>query len=104
MRAPIKIYEYDHVVCEYHFVGAQPELNPQALRWTLGYKMRLRSRESNLPGTRDTVIKQAVPSGGDSGLALCRVEACDLPKRGRLGCAIFARGGLRSRIPRTENH
>ena len=55
----------------------------------------------NLPGTGDTVIKQAVPPGGDSGLALCRVEACDLPKRGRLGCAIFGRGGLRSRIPCT---
>jgi len=55
----------------------------------------------NLPGTGDTVIKQAVPPGGDSGLALCRVEACDLLKRGRLGCAIFGRGGLRSRIPRT---
>ena len=47
------------------------------------------------------MIKQAVPSSGDSALALCRVEACDLPKRGRLGCAIFGRGGLRSRIPCT---
>ena len=53
----------------------------------------------NLPGTGDTVIKQAVPPGGDWGIALCPVEACDLPKRGRLGCAIFASGGLRSRIP-----
>ena len=55
----------------------------------------------NLPGTEDTVINQAVPSGGGSGIALSRVEACDLPKRGRLGCAIFGSGGLRSRIPRT---
>ena len=59
--------------------------------------------EVNLPGTEDTVINQAVPPGGDSGIALCRVEACDLPKRGRLGCAIFGRGGLRSRIPCTLN-
>ena len=33
--------------------------------------------EVNLPGTEDTVIKQAVPPGGDLGIALCRVEACD---------------------------
>ena len=58
--------------------------------------------EVNLPGTEDTVINQAVPPGGDSGIALRRVEACDLPKRGRLGCAIFGRGGLRSRIPRSN--
>ena len=58
-------------------------------------------REDNLPGTGDTVITQAVPSGGDRGIALRSVEACDLPKRGRLGCIIFDRGGLRSRIPRT---
>ena len=57
--------------------------------------------EDNLPGTGDTVIIQAVPSGGDRGIALRSVEACDLPKRGRLGCIIFGRGGLRSRIPRT---
>ena len=50
------------------------------------------------------MINQAVPPGGDSGIALRRVEACDLPKRGRLGCAIFGRGGLRSRIPRIYNH
>ena len=47
------------------------------------------------------MINQAVPPGGDSGIALRWVEACDLPKRVRLGCAIFGRGGLRSRIPRT---
>ena len=47
------------------------------------------------------MINQAVPPGGGSGIALSRVEACDLPKRGRLGCAIFGSGGLRSRIPRT---
>ena len=47
------------------------------------------------------MIKQAVPSGGDCGIALRPVEACDFPKRGKLGCIIFGRGGLRSRIPRT---
>ena len=45
--------------------------------------------EVNLPGTGDTVINQAVPPGGDSGIALRRVEACDLPKLGRPGCAEF---------------
>ena len=54
----------------------------------------------NLPGIGDTVIKQAVPPGGDLCIALGQVEACDLPKRGRLGCAIFGSGGLRSRVPR----
>ena len=47
------------------------------------------------------MINQAVPPGGGSGIALSRVEACDLPKRGRLGCTIFGSGGLRSRIPLT---
>ena len=47
------------------------------------------------------MIKQAVPPGGDLCIALGQVEACDLPKRGRLGCEIFGSGGLRSRIPRT---
>ena len=47
------------------------------------------------------MIKQAVPPGGDLCIALGQVEACDLPKRGRLGCAIFGSGGLRSRVPRT---
>ena len=56
----------------------------------------------NLPGIGDTVINQAVPPGGDLCIALGQVEACDLPKRGRLGCAIFGSGGLRSRIPRTK--
>ena len=55
--------------------------------------------EVNLPGTGDTVITKAVPSGGDLCIALCQVEACDFPKRGKLGCAIFGSGGLRSRIP-----
>ena len=77
--------------------------NPQVLRTHCEYISRAVGLKVNLPGTGDTVIKQAVPPGGDSGLALCRVEACDLPKRGRLGCAIFGRGGLRSRIPRTYN-
>ena len=46
------------------------------------------------------MINQAVPPGGDLCIALRQVEACDLPKRGRLGCAIFGSGGLRSRVPR----
>ena len=58
-------------------------------------------RKDNLPGIGDTVIKQAVPPGGDLCIALGQVEACDLPKRGRLGCAIFGSGGLRSRVPLT---
>ena len=45
------------------------------------------------------MIKKAVPSGGDLCVALCQVEACDFPKRGKLGCIIFGSGGLRSRIP-----
>ena len=52
----------------------------------------------NLPGTGDTVIKQAVPPCGGPGIALRWVEACDCPKRGQLGCAIFDSGGLRSRV------
>ena len=59
--------------------------------------------EVNLPGIEDTVIIQAVPPGGDLCIALRQVEACDLPKRGRLGCEIFGSGGLRSRVPRTSN-
>ena len=47
------------------------------------------------------MINQAVPPGGDLCIALGQVEACDLPKRGRLGCEIFGSGGLRSRIPRS---
>ena len=46
------------------------------------------------------MINQAVPPGGDLCIALRQVEACDLPKRGRLGCEIFGSGGLRSRVPR----
>ena len=53
----------------------------------------------NLPGTGDTMIKKVVPSGGGQCIAPRLVEACDLPKRGRLGCTIFDSGGLRSRIP-----
>ena len=68
------------------------------------YKWKSRPAEANLPGTGDTVIKQAVPSGGDCGLALRPVEACDFPKRGKLGCVIFGRGGLRSRIPRRKKN
>ena len=49
------------------------------------------------------MIKQAVPPGGDLCIALGQVEACDLPKRGRLGCAIFGSGGLRSRVPLTNS-
>ena len=73
--------------------------NPQVFRTLWGYKSRGVNCEVNLPGIEDTVINQVVPPGGDSGIALCWVEACDLPKRGRLECAIFGRGGLRSRIP-----
>ena len=53
----------------------------------------------DLPGIGDDVINQAVPPGGDLCIALGQVEACDLPKRGRLGCEIFASGGLRLRVP-----
>ena len=53
----------------------------------------------NLPGTGDTMIMKVVPSGGDQCIAPRLVEACDLPKRGRLGCTIFDSGGLRSRNP-----
>ena len=60
--------------------------------------------KANLPGIGDTVIKQAVPPGGDLCIALGQVEACDLPKRGRLGCAIFGSGGLRSRVPRNMSN
>ena len=63
------------------------------------YKRAACEVENNLPGTGDTVIKKAVPSGGDLCIALSQVEACDFPKRGKLGCAIFGSGGLRSRIP-----
>ena len=63
------------------------------------YKSAAWKVEINLPGTGDTVIKKAVPSGGDLCIALRQVEACDFPKRGKLGCAIFGSGGLRSRIP-----
>ena len=45
------------------------------------------------------MIKKAVPSGGDLCIALRQVEACDFPKRGKLGCIIFGSGGLRSRVP-----
>ena len=48
------------------------------------------------------MINQAVPPGGDLCIALRQVEACDLPKRGRLGCEIFGSGGLRSRVPRNK--
>ena len=49
------------------------------------------------------MINQAVPPGGDLCIALGQVEACDLPKRGRLGCEIFGSGGLRSRVPCTNS-
>ena len=67
-----------------------------------GYKAGRVAVKVNLPGIGDTVIKQAVPPGGDLCIALGQVEACDLPKRGRLGCAIFGSGGLRSRVPLTS--
>ena len=50
------------------------------------------------------MINQAVPPGGDLCIALGQVEACDLPKRGRLGCEIFGSGGLRSRVPRSTKN
>ena len=53
----------------------------------------------NLPGTGDTVIQQAVPPGGDSALHLAVLKLA-IAQTGRLGCIIFGRGGLRSRIPR----
>ena len=56
----------------------------------------------NLPGTGDTMIKKVVPSGRGQCIAPRLAEACDLPKRGRLGCVIFDSGGLRSRIPLTN--
>ena len=68
------------------------------------YKVRSAGLNVNLPGTGDTVIKKAVPSGGDLCIALSQVEACDFPKRGKLGCAIFGSGGLRSRIPLHKQH
>ena len=43
-----------------------------------------------LPGTGDTVIMQAVPPGGDCGIALCSVDTFDLSQCGRLVCAMFA--------------
>ena len=58
----------------------------------------------NLPGTGDTMIMKVVPSGGDQRIAPRLVEACDLPKRGRLGCIIFDSGGLRSRNPHLRNN
>ena len=57
----------------------------------------------NLPGTGDTMIKKVVPSGRGQCIAPRLAEACDLPKRGRLGCVIFVSGGLRSRIPHNSN-
>ena len=63
------------------------------------YKDPVHRELVNLPGIGDTVINQAVPPGGDLCIALGQVEACDLPKRGRLGCAIFGSGGQRTRFP-----
>ena len=76
---------------------------PQTRQSSTVYKWQSKALEANLPGTGDTVIKKAVPSGGDLCIALCQVEACDFPKRGKLGCAIFGSGGLRSRIPLQVN-
>ena len=57
----------------------------------------------NLLCTGDTMIKKVVPSGGGQCIAPSLVEACDLPKRGRLGCTIFDSGGMRSRNPRVRS-
>ena len=76
-------------------------LQPTSLAvYKRGYKVPAKAMMINLPGIGDTVIKQAVPPSGDLCIALGQVETCDLPKRGRLGCAIFDSGGLRSRVPR----
>ena len=40
----------------------------------VGYISALPSEEGNLPGTEDTVIKQAVPPGGDSALHLALLK------------------------------
>ena len=69
--------------------------------YTKGYINMGLSVEVNLPGTGDTMIKKVVPSGRGQCIAPRLAEACDLPKRGRLGCVIFVSGGLRSRIPHT---
>ena len=74
---------------------------PQALRSKLGIISQGVRGEANLPGTGDTVIKQAVPPGGDSALHLALLKPA-IAQNGWLGCTIFGRGGLRSRIPRTE--
>ena len=44
------------------------------------YKRESEASEVNLPGTEGTVIKQAVPPGGDCGIALGSVKTCDFPK------------------------
>ena len=56
----------------------------------------------NLPGTGDTMIKRVVPSGGGQCIAPSLVEACYLPKRGRLGCTIFDSRGLHSCNPHLQ--
>ena len=68
-------------------------------RRLLSYITRPCRGDVNLPGTGDTVIKQAVPPGGDSALHLAVLKPA-ISQTGRLGCIIFGRGGLRSRIPR----
>ena len=67
-----------------------------SVQWLyIGWWVRV---EVNLPGTEDTVIKQAVPPGGDSALHSALLKPA-IPQTGGLGCIIFGRGGLRSRIP-----
>ena len=77
--------------------------HPQAVDLEWHYISHPLPTEDNLPGTGDTVIKQAVPPGGDSALHLAVLKPA-ISQTGRLGCIIFGRGGLRSRIPRTPNH
>ena len=77
-------------------IYARPTIGSKCMT---GYKLEQMQHLVNLPGTEDTVINKAVPSCGGPGIALSWVEACDCPKRGQLGCAIFGSGGLRSRVP-----
>ena len=73
-------YEY------YYECNSQSTANGRCIKRTLHQPL------SNLPGTGETVIKEAVLPHGGWCIALRLAEVCDLPKRGRLGCVIFVRG------------
>ena len=77
----------NYVSYEYHC-----ECNSQSTTDGKCINRALRQMLSNLPGTGDTVIKEAVLPHGGWCIALRLAEVCDLPKRGRLGCVIFGRG------------